>query len=839
MDNLSDQNLAGSIKRNVRAIVQHNVVTCPPEYTLQQATRAMFENHCSSVVIVKDDRPVGIWTEADALKINYDNLDQATTLIQDLMSTPVSTIALDASLDEATCLFRRNGLRHLIVVDDAQKLSGIITQSDVVIHQDVAYFLRMSEVSAILPPQQPARIDQQCDLPEAIAAMRESQTDCILITVDDLPVGMLTERDVVRLIALDQLQRPLYDVMSAPLISVSENMSLLSARALMERRHIRHLCVTCADECICGVVSFADVLANIEQAYVNRLREALDNRIADLEQSENSLNMAKALIDASMDGIMVTDESGTILSVNPAFTILTGYSEREALGKRPSLLSSGKQGPDFYQKLWTELKKHGSWQGEIWNRRKNGEVYPEWLTITVVHDARNKRRLYAAIFSDITERKKSEAIIENLAYYDPLTKLPNRQLLFDRLEVAMATAHRMQHGLALLFIDLDLFKRINDTLGHSVGDEVLCEVAARLRRCIREGDTVSRIGGDEMIILMTEMVSTDGIHRVVQRIFRALEKSINVAGHELHLTASLGCSIYPEDGTDRDTLLKHADTAMYRAKSNGRNSFQLYSADMNRTSMQRLSLESRLHTALGNNELFLQYQPKLELGSNRIVGMEALLRWNDREQGVIPPDQFIPAAEELGLIGKIGAWALQEACRQCKEWHDAGYEELHMSVNVSPQQFTRRDLADDVEKALSSSGLPPAKLDLEITESCAIQNIDDVVEPLNRLREQGITVSMDDFGTGYSSLSMLSQLPLDQLKVDRSFIAGIPDRVQDQELVSTMVLMAHNLGLNVVAEGIETCTQHEYLKQIGCDQGQGFLFNRPLAPEDISTLLLH
>lgn len=839
MDSQIAQELSSTIKRDIRSIVQHNVVTCPPDFTLQQATGLMFERHCSSIVVVERGCPIGIWTEADALKIDYTCIEHDKIEVCQLMSTPVATIGIDASLDEATCQFRRNGLRHLVVVENDNTLAGIVTQSDVVINQDVAYFLRMSEVSAIIPPQPPTKIDYSASLPDAIAEMRYRRSDCILVTRDDQPEGMLTERDVVRLIALDQIDRPLVEVMSKPLISVAETMSLLSARTLMERRHIRHLCVTREDQSICGVISFADVLANIEQAYVNRLREALDNRIADLEQSESSLNMAKALIDASMDGIMVTDEHGTILSVNPAFTILTGYSESEALGQKPSLLSSGKQGPDFYKMLWSSLKNTGSWQGEIWNRRKNGEIYPEWLTITVVHDARNKRRLYAAIFSDITERKKSEAIIENLAYYDPLTKLPNRQLLFDRLDVAMATAKRMRHGLGLMFIDLDLFKRINDTLGHSVGDQVLCEIASRLRHCVREGDTVARIGGDEMIILMTEMEHTDSIHRVVQRIFSALQQSIDVAGHELHITASIGCSTYPQDGADRDTLLKHADTAMYRAKSNGRNSFQLYSADMNRSSMQRLSLESRLHTALNNNELFLHYQPKLELGSNRIVGVEALLRWNDREQGVIPPDQFIPAAEELGLIGKIGAWALQEACQQCKEWHDAGYGDLHVSVNVSPQQFTRRNLTLDVEQALQVSGLPAHKLDLEITESCAIQNLEEVVQPLNVLRERGITVSMDDFGTGYSSLSMLSQLPLDQLKVDRSFISGIPERNKDQELVSTMVLMAHNLGLNVVAEGIETGAQHDYLKQIGCDQGQGFLFNRPLPPEDIEKLLRH
>lgn len=837
MNDIIGNHLPETQGRTVRSVVQRQVITCHPTCSLQEATQLMLDQHCSSILVVEDDQPVGIWTEADSLKLDYSESDHSAIQIRHLMSQPLHQINIDASLDEATVSFRQLGVRHLIVTRNDGHWCGIISQSDVVIHQDIEYFLKMNEVGSVLPADQPPMLDQDCSLPDAIRLMRNAKSCCVLISENGEPAGMLTERDVVRLIARRQVDKPLTEVMSKPLIRVSDTMSLLAARSLMEKRNIRHLCVTDQQHKLRGVISFADVLANIEHAYVNRLRSALNERLADLQQSETSLHMANALIDASMDGIMVTDDKGVILSVNPAFTILTGYSEREALGKTPGLLNSGKQGPDFYQQMWATLTQTGCWKGEIWNRRKNGEIYPEWLTITAIHDVRNNRKLYAAIFSDITERKKSEAIIENLAYYDPLTKLPNRQLLFDRIDVALATSHREHQKLALLFVDLDLFKRINDTLGHSAGDEVLCEVADRLRACVREGDTVARVGGDELVILMSEMEHTDSIHRTVQRIFNTLSRSIYVAGQELYITASIGCSIYPEDGVDRDTLLRHADTAMYRAKSLGRNSFQLYSADMNLESKQRLSLENRLHTALSNNEFFLEYQPKQDMSTGQLVGVEALIRWRDREMGIVPPDQFIPAAEELGLIGDIGAWVLQEACRQSHHWQESSNTPLTVSVNVSPQQFQRRDLIADVRQALQQSGADPKRLDLEITESCAVTQVEAVIDALSQLRAQGISISMDDFGTGFSSLSMLSRLPLDNLKIDRSFVSGIPERSKDQELVSTIVLMAHNLGLKTVAEGVETDAQCDYLRQIHCDQGQGYYFNKPLSAEQVSALL--
>ncbi|MBY4677532.1 EAL domain-containing protein [Marinobacterium arenosum] len=826
-----------SVTKSIRQVAQRHVITCEPHHSLREATQRMHRHHCSSIVVVDEGCPIGIWTEADALKLDYGRPDYQAMPIRLLMTAPLKTIGLELSLDEAAVEFKRLGIRHLVVVDQQGQLYGILSQSDVVVHQDAESFMRMNEVGGILPSAQPPQLDVGEPIESAVQLMRARHSDSLLVTEQGQPVGLITERDLVRLIAQDRVDDSLAEVMSKPLIAVPDSMSLLAARSLMEKRHIRHLGVNDPQGRLVGLISFADILSSIEHAYVSRLREALARRVADLQQTEQSLYMAHALIDASMDGIMVTDEQGLIQSINPAFTILTGYSEAEALGQSASLISSGKHDGAFYERMWNSIHSTGTWQGEIWNRRKNGEVFPEWLTITRIREPHTGRILFAGIFSDITERKKSEAIIENLAYYDPLTKLPNRQLLFDRLDVAIASAHRDKLGLAVIFVDLDNFKRINDTLGHTVGDRVLCEVADRLQHCVREGDTVARLGGDELILMLTELDDLDLVHRIAQRVFDVLRRSIWVDGQELFVTTSMGGSLYPDDGLTRDDLLKNADTAMYRAKKAGRNQFQLYSAEMNAKSMQRLGMENRLRTALQNNEFFLEYQPKLALDSRQVVGVEALLRWQDKQLGRVPPDAFIPLAEELGLIGDIGAWVLQDACRQCRRWLDAGLPPLQVSVNVSPQQFKRRDLQSDVEQALRQAGLPPQLLELEITESCAIEKLAEVVRCLNQLRAKGVSVSMDDFGTGHSSLSLLTRVPLDKLKIDRSFMNGIPESREDVVLISTIILMAHNLDLTVVAEGVESQAQMDFLAEHGCDQLQGYHFSKPLPADQIETLL--
>lgn len=821
---------------SVSIAVQTQVLTCAPELTISEASALMRQHRSSSIIVVEGASPIGILTESDVLKIDFSSAKALSEPVRRFMSAPIHTLKENASLDEAAHEFRRLAIRHLAVVDQEGALVGMLSQSDLVRQQTADDFLYMKEVRSILPASPPLLVESTAALSTAVVQMRQCHSDHVVIVEQGEPVGLLTERDLIGVLAEGQPMPKLVDVMSKPLVCVPQGMAILTARNLMLQRRFRHLAVTDAMDKLVGVISFSNILSSIDESYISRLKQTLANRVADLQRTESDLNLAQSLINASMDGVMVTNAEGVITFVNPAFCKLTGYSIEEAIGNTPSMLKSGRQGPRFYQTLWQELQDKGCWRGEIWNRRKNGEIYPEWLTITRIQEPGSDEVCYAGIFSDITERKKSELIIENLAYYDPLTKLPNRQLLNDRMEMALATAHREGHHVAVIFIDLDHFKRINDTLGHPAGDQLLCEMANRLRANAREGDTLARLGGDELVMLLTEVEHPESAYRVVRRAMEALKHPCNIDGFELHVTASMGCSIYPEDGEDVATLLKNADTAMYRAKSDGRNKFQLYSADMNDHSIKRLQLENELRQALAEQQLSLVYQPKYAFKQAGVVGLEALIRWNNAKLGRVSPADFIPLAEDLGLIAEIGAWVLEEACRQCKTWHDAGFA-VQVSVNVSPQQFKRADIIKDVGHALESSGLPPALLDLEVTESCLINEPEAVAEVLSTLRSRGSTTSMDDFGTGYSSLSLLNSIPLDNLKIDRSFIMRIPDDSSNNELVSTIVLMAHNLGLAVIAEGVETAEQLTFLRQLGCEQIQGYYFSAPLAAEAVLPFL--
>ena len=443
---------------------------------------------------------------------------------------------------------------------------------------------------------------------------------------------------------------------------------------------------------------------------------------------------------------------------------------------------------------------------------------------------------YAAIFSDITERKKTEERIKNLAYFDVLTGLPNRRLFTDRLQVAIANAHRHSHRLAIMFLDLDLFKRINDSLGHGIGDLVLIETSRRLAKCVREGDTVSRLGGDEFVVLLPEIEEIEDVAKSAERVISTVKLPFVVDEHELYVTASIGIAVYPEDGASVEALIKNADTAMYRAKDVGRNSYQLYTAAMNARSFERLAMESSLRHAVARQEFRLAYQVKMDIVTGRMSGVEALVRWMHPEMGLVPPAEFIPLAESMGLISEIGAWVLEAACRQCKSWHDLGLPPVRIAVNVSALQFRESDVPMVVRRALANTGLDPRYLELELTESVLMQRVDEVAAVLHELRALGVTISIDDFGTGYSSLSYLKRMPIDALKIDQSFVNDITDDGDGAEIVSTIINLAHNLKLKAVAEGVETAAQADFLRARGCDELQGYLISRPVSAEDLVSL---
>jgi diguanylate cyclase (GGDEF)-like protein/PAS domain S-box-containing protein len=569
----------------------------------------------------------------------------------------------------------------------------------------------------------------------------------------------------------------------------------------------------------------------MEHIYVQELRQALAERDRALRFSQHNLHLAERVIESSLEGIIITDADGVIESVNPAFTRLTGYSAEEAIGRTPSLLSSGRHDEWFYTEMWRMIQEDGHWQGEVWNRRKNGEVYPELLTIAAITDKQGEITHYAALFSDISELKENEEYIRNLAYYDPLTNLPNRRLFHDRLSVAIAHAHRSHTKLAVIFVDLDRFKRINDSLGHAVGDQLLQQVTTRLQGAVQEDDTVARMGGDEFVILLTDVEDVDYVVRVARRIIKVATEPMSLGEHELVVTCSLGISLYPDDGTDIDDLIQNADTAMYRAKEAGRNSYQLYSPSMNLHSLEHLALEVALRKALEQNELSVYMQPLFLAEDGALVSAEALIRWHSPQLGCVPPSDFIPLAEETGLIVPIGKFVLQSVCEQLGRWNAEGREDISVAVNVSAMQFRSKDFIETTRQVLDGCAIRPGQLCLELTESMLVEDAVDNLRTMTALREMGIRLAVDDFGTGYSSLNYLRRFPIDKLKIDRAFIRDIDSNKQDETLVSAVIGLGHSLGLKVVAEGVEREAQLEVLRQLGCDMIQGFYYSEAITPE--------
>jgi len=558
------------------------------------------------------------------------------------------------------------------------------------------------------------------------------------------------------------------------------------------------------------------------------------------KQTEVDLRIAATAFELQ-DAMLVTDANNVILKVNQAFTRITGYSAEEVIGKTPNLLSSGQHDKTFYSSMWESINRTDAWQGEIWNRRKNGEMFPEWLIITAVKEPDEKNEHvnnYVASFSDITSRKAAEEEIKQLAFYDPLTQLPNRRLLQERLKHSIDVERRDGKRLALLMLDLDRFKAVNDSLGHLAGDELLQQVAVRISARLRDVDMVARLGGDEFVVLLEDIAHAEDAARVAAEIIFVLGKPFQLTqSSDVQIGASIGISLYPEHGASYEMLMDHADAALYQAKDQGRGCYAYFSEDQTLAARERIALETRLRRAIEQGELRVFYQPQVDIESGRIVGAEALVRWQDPIEGLIPPLRFIPIAEETGLILEIGAWVLRETCRQGRLWLDAGLPPLTLAVNVSPQQFRRGDISALVATALNETGFPAEYLELEMTESGLLENQDNVMALLNKLRSQGIRLAIDDFGTGFSSLAYLKHFPLDVLKIDKSFIDDIPHLQDDMEIAATIIAMGHILGFKVLAEGVETPEQLAFLREKKCDSYQGYIKSPPVPAKAFALLL--
>jgi diguanylate cyclase (GGDEF)-like protein/PAS domain S-box-containing protein len=569
---------------------------------------------------------------------------------------------------------------------------------------------------------------------------------------------------------------------------------------------------------------------------VDVLVDSFATMVAQRKQAEQDLRIAATAFE-TQEAIIITDMESRIVRVNRAFCQITGYAPEEVLGQHPSMFKSGRHDAGFYRQMWETLLREGSWSGEVWDRRRSGEAFPKWLTITAVLDADGASTHYVGSFIDITEQKTAEANILRLAYHDALTNLPNRFSLRERMGQVIALAKRDKSRFALMLIDLDHFKQINDTLGHHVGDQLLIQVGARLTESVRDSDIVARLGGDEFVVVLNALDAPDTATRLAGKIVGVLSTPFIIANNELRSSPSIGICLFPDDADDLDELIKHADVAMYQAKAQGRGRYQFFTAQMQVAVTSRMVIEQELRAALTEGQFVLHYQPQVDLRTGVIFGVEALVRWQHPRRGLVPPADFIPIAEESGLIDGIGDWVIGAACRQLQLWRARGQPELSLSINLSAGQFRDHRLPERIRDTAHAAGIPTRCIDLEITETMAMAAPNETIAVLRGLRREGISLSIDDFGTGYSSLAYLKLFPFNTLKIDRAFVKDIETDPDDAGICDVTVLLAHKLGRETIAEGVETTGQLKFLLSIGCEKIQGYLISKPLPADEAESFI--
>ena len=645
--------------------------------------------------------------------------------------------------------------------------------------------------------------------------------------VDDLGWIVVVGQDVRSAQATENTLQLVLGIGGLATLVIAMVAALLLARYLLRRMNEfgRHL----------HAVASGDYAAPIPQSRITELNDLADSMRtmanAVLER-ERKLSLAATVFESGAEGICITDVNQMIISANQALCTMTGYPAEELVGQTPAIFKSGRHDRTFYQHMWHEIDGRKHWSGEVWNRRKNGEIFPVWLGISTVRDENDVPTHYIGTAFDISDRKSAEEQISFLAQHDALTKLPNQTLLLDRIGQALSALQRKECRAGVLLLDLDRFKLVNDTLGHDVGDRLLEQVAERLRQILRQTETIARLGGDEFVVFVPEVDSIESLSLVAQKIVEALSVPYLLGDSELQVTPSIGISVAPDDGEDPRTLMRNADAAMYHAKDLGRNNFQFFAQTMNVVVRERLSIENDLRRALEHGEFVLFYQPQVNCRTGQVTGMEALIRWQHPRRGMVPPNDFIQVAEETGIIVQIGAWVLREACLQARIWHDQGLD-IRIGVNLSARQFGQADLMSQVNAAIAVSGIDPHLLELEITESMLMEDPMAAAEVLRQISAMGIRLAVDDFGTGYSSLAYLKRFPLQRLKIDRSFVRDISTDPNDAAIVSAIVAMAESLHMEVIAEGVEEVSQLHYLDRVGCCSIQGYLFSKPKPADQI------
>ena len=819
------------------------VLSSHPQAPLGEAIAKMRRANSSSIIVVVANKPVGILTEHDLLSLPATTTTALSEPISTHMSEPVHTISVYATPQSAIIRMRDRGVRHLVTIDSEGCLVGIVSQTDLIRHvgdkkpfiaNDVADAVRQSTVFA----------HKDIRVWELRQRMHSEKCDCAIISgfpedqPAELQTGIITERDILRHLGNEHENLTAGEIATRPVTFIQQDMNLDEARNLMIRDNFRHLVVhNCHGETI-GVLSFADLLEFIEQDYLIHLSTLANDSSNELTKARQSLALANKLIENSPDCVMICDATGEIEAVNPAFTRVTGYQAEEVIGKTPSILKSGRQNKAFYDKLWADLSRTGKWEGEIWNRRKSGEIYAEWLSIMAVRDGEGIVTHYASIFTDISGREKNREDVLRIAFTDELTGMPNRRRFSELLSLHIGRARRVGRPLTVIMLDIDNFQRVNNALGHNTGDDVLVEVSRRISRELGQDAVVARVGADEFAAILPHVNTEQEAFNIAEKLLSRLgEAHLTRRSEDVYLSASIGIASFPEDANDTSNIIRCAELAMTQAKEQGRNRVGLYSVNLHSQKGADLALETALRRAIDNEDLHLVYQPQFDAKTGEIAGVEALLRWTTAEGKTIPPSTFIPIAEEMGLIGELGRWVIRTACNQLVAWRQEGLRNLRLAVNVSVQQFYgSMDFAEQLRAIIVDKGVAADRLEIEITESLFMRNIDDMRAKLQRLRDLGVRIALDDFGTGFSSLSYLRTLPFDVIKLDRSFVWDIEDGPDGKTLPITIINMAQNLGKTCIAEGVENQHQLDVLRRAGCDLIQGYLLGHPMPADQISEL---
>ena len=955
--------------RTISELMTRRILKVSRDELLSSCAEAMESHKISALLVEEEGKPAGILTERDILRAFSLNMPPERHA-SDLMSRSLVTIHEHADYRDAYQLLAQHRIRHLVVVDAEGVACGIVSETDFRNKGGMEGFVGLREVASVMNSQVPV-LPADTTILEAARLMDSYRSSCVLVAEGGRPLGIVTERDMVRLYRLDIGDRPIETIMSSPVVTIGPDDAVIRAVQRMQSGNIRHLAVVNGDGETLGMISEHDVVKQMEGHYVEILNELIseqaqilnENRekieeltlkaalaeterhfrdileyapigmavtaqdgrflqvnqalcdivgsdraaleemslkdivhpedfpetlsaldallrrdlpsckgekrclrrggetiwvrstatlmksgeenhfiiqledINDWKMAEEKLQLAGSIYLASSEAMMVTDSMNRIVDVNPAFTEITGYDREEVIGKDPGLLDSGRHEKAFFDDMHHALESQGQWEGEVWNRRKNGELYVEWLIVNVIRNAQGAIQRHVSQFTDITEKKRTSELIWRQANYDYLTELPNRRLFLDRLNEEIKKSRRSQYGFALLFIDLDRFKEINDLFGHRFGDKLLVEAARRIVSCLRESDTVSRFGGDEFVVMLPEVKDPSQIGKVAQAVIDALARPYKLEREVAFLSGSMGVTAYPEDAESADKLLSNADQALFTAKSEGRNRYSYFTQSMQDASRMKLQLGHDLHGALGAGQFELNYQPIADLESGEIYKCEALLRWHHPAYGMVSPAEFVPISERLGLINEIGDWVFRESAKFSKECSALLGRAFRISINVSPVQFMAGAPKDQWIAYLETLGLSGENVLIEITEGLLLKDRPEVDKMLLDFRDAGIAVVIDDFGTGYSSLAYLRKFHIDYLKIDQAFTRNLTQDPGNLAISEAIIVMAHKLGIKVIAEGIENAAQRNLLLEAGCDFGQGLFYSSPLSREAFLSLL--